>query len=140
MPARRSGKIVDALRARRCRPRNAHYGNAVSKRLAAERGAIGDDHRLVIDARKRSQFARTSATGAISATWAHSDGDAIKPRRHCAGAGDHQFMGATKLFAGILAGLILAAAEQVGNRRTAMPGQPRVALKTEINRVMKAAT
>ena len=119
----------------------AHYGNGVSKRLAAaERGAVGT---ITVDTPTRekvSTFARRARNWRyMGATWAHADGAPDFPGGGAPGLATISLAGAEKLFSGMPGGAkaVFAAAEgkAANPKRMAMPISARVALKTEIKRV-----
>jgi Peptidase family M28/PA domain len=122
----------------------AHYGNGVSKRVdAAARGAVGI---ILVDTPTRekvSPFARRARNWqSLGATWAHGDGTPDVPGGSAAGLASLSLAGAAKLFAGLPGGAdaVFAASEaKDGNpKRMALPMTAKVALKTEINRVMSS--
>ena len=122
----------------------AHYGNGVSKRqIAAERGAIGIISVDTPTREKVSTFARRARNWRyLGATWAHSNGTPDYPGGTAPGLASLSLAGATKLFAGLPGGAeaVFAASEsKAGNpKRMALPMTARIALKTEINRVMSS--
>ncbi len=122
----------------------AHYGNAVSKRqLAAARGAVGIISVDTPTREKVSQFARRARNwNYLGATWAHSDGTPDYPGGTAPGLATLSLAGAAKLFAALPGGAeaVFAASEsKTGNpKRMALPMTARVAIKTEINRVMSS--
>ena len=122
----------------------AHYGNATSKReLAAARGAIGI---IAVDTPTRekvSNFARRARNWRyLGATWAHSDGTPDYAGGSAPGLASLSLAGAAKLFAGLPGGAdaVFAASEsKLGNpQRMVLPMTARIAIKTEINRVMSS--
>ena len=122
----------------------AHYANIVSKRdLAAKRGAVGI---ILVDTPTRekvSAFTRRARNWQyLGATWADGDGMPSYPGGTAPLLATVSLVGAAKLFAGIPGGAetVFAASEgKVGNpKRMALPTTARVALKTEINRVMSS--
>ena len=122
----------------------AHYGNGVSKReLAAARGAIGIISVDTPTREKVSSFARRARNWRyLGATWAHSDGTPDFPGGSAPGLASLSLAGAAKLFAGLPGGAdaVFAASEgKAGNpKRMALPMTARVAINTEINRVMSS--
>jgi hypothetical protein len=122
----------------------AHYGNGVTKRqLAAARGAIGIISVDTPTREKVSPFARRARNWRyLGATWAHSDNTPDYPGGSAPGLASLSLAGAAKLFAGLPGGAdaVFAASEaKTGNpKRMALPMTARVALKTEINRVMSS--
>ena len=122
----------------------AHYGNGVSKReLAAARGAIGIISVDTPTREKVSPFARRARNWRyLGATWAHNDGTPDFPGGSAPGLASLSLAGAAKLFAGLPGGAdaVFAASEgKAGNpKRMALPMTARVAIKTEINRVMSS--
>ncbi len=119
----------------------AHYGNVAGKRLvAAQHGAIGT---IVVDTPTRekvSTFARRARNWqALGATWAHADGTPDYAGSAAPGLATISLAGAEKLFAGMPGGAkaVFDAAEGKGAnpKRGPMPGNARVALKSEIARV-----
>jgi hypothetical protein len=122
----------------------AHYGNGVTKRqLAAERGAIGIISVDTPTREKVSPFARRARNwNALGATWAQADGTPDFPGGSAPGLASLSLAGAAKLFAGLPGGAdaVFAASEgKAGNpKRMALPMTARVALSTEINRVMSS--
>jgi Peptidase family M28 len=122
----------------------AHYGNGVSKReLAAARGAIGIISVDTPTREKVSPFARRARNWRyLGATWAHGDGTPDFPGGSAPGLASLSLAGAAKLFAGLPGGVdaVFAASEgKAGNpKRMALPMTARVAIKTEINRVMSS--
>ena len=122
----------------------AHYGNGVSKReLAAARGAIGIISVDTPTREKVSPFARRARNWRyLGATWAHNGGTPDFPGGSAPGLASLSLAGAAKLFAGLPGGAdaVFAASEgKAGNpKRMALPMTARVAIKTEINRVMSS--
>ncbi len=122
----------------------AHYGNGVSKReLAAARGAIGIISVDTPTREKVSPFARRARNWRyLGATWAHNGGTPDFPGGSAPGLASLSLAGAAKLFAGLPGGAdaVFAASEgKAGNpKRMALPITARVAIKTEINRVMSS--
>lgn len=122
----------------------AHYANVVSKReLAAKRGAVGI---ILVDTPTRekvSAFMRRARNWQyLGATWADGNGMPAYPGGTAPVLATVSLVGAAKLFAGISGGadIVFAASEsKKGNpKRMALPTTARVALKTEINRVMSS--
>jgi hypothetical protein len=122
----------------------AHYGNGVSKRQsAAERGAIGIISVDTPTREKVSPFARRARNWQyLGATWAHKDGAPDYPGGTAPGLASLSLAGAAKLFSGLPGGAdaVFAASEgKSGNpKRMVLPMTGRIALKTEINRVMSS--
>ncbi len=122
----------------------AHYGNVVSKRvLAAERGAVGIISVDTPTREKVSTFARRTRNWRyLGATWAQGDGTPDYPGGSAPGLASLSLAGAAKLFAGLPGGAdaVFAASEsKTGNpKRMALPMTARIAMKTEINRVMSS--
>lgn len=122
----------------------AHYANVVSKReLAAKRGAVGI---ILVDTPTRekvSAFTRRARNWQyLGATWADGNGMPAYPGGTAPMLATVSLVGAAKLFAAIPGGTetVFAASEsKLGNpKRMALPTKARVALKTEINRVMSS--
>lgn len=122
----------------------AHYANLVSKReLAAKRGAVGI---ILVDTPTRekvSAFTRRARNWQyLGATWADGNGMPSYPGGTAPMLASVSLAGAAKLFAGIPGGaeIVFAASEgKMGNpKRMALPTTARVAIKTEINRVMSS--
>ena len=122
----------------------AHYANIVSKReIAAKRGAVGI---ILVDTPTRekvSAFTRRARNWQyLGATWAEGDGMPAYPGGTAPVLASVSLAGAAKLFAGLPGGAdtVFAASEgKAGNpKRMALPTTARVALKTEINRVMSS--
>lgn len=122
----------------------AHYANVVSKReLAAKRGAVGI---ILVDTPTRekvSAFTRRARNWQyLGATWADGNGMPAYPGGTAPMLATVSLVGAAKLFAAIPGGAetVFAASEsKLGNpKRLALPTKARVALKTEINRVMSS--
>ena len=122
----------------------AHYANTVSKReLAAKRGAVGI---ILVDTPTREKVAaftlRARNWRYLGATWADANGIASYPGGTAPVRASVSLIGAAKLFAGLPGGAdaIYAASESkaANPKRTDLPLRARVALNTEINRVMSS--
>lgn len=122
----------------------AHYANTVSKReLAAKRGAVGI---ILVDTPSRekvSAFTRRARNWSyLGATWADATGAPSYPGGTAPVLASVSIVGAKKLFAGFPGGAeaVFAASEsKMGNPKgMALPTRARVALKTEINKVMSS--